>query len=258
MAFCGRKGKNMSTTENKIHYRKNKYAAPVGGIFLILSVIGLIAVVIVCINFTRGMLDNTKEKQKFEQIIGPVLMFDPPPFENAADLDPVLLLRASLWSTLLGEKRDTYEFDSLNQLMVPASDVDVACAQLFGPEIKLEHKTFGDYETNYYYDEETKTYYVPVTSQAGLYTPSVVKVVKKGDVLSLTVGYVPPATAWTQGFGGETKAANPDKYMIYELLKVKDHYQLTAIRDVPRDETASGAEALQGIPATVQTNSQSE
>ena len=58
-----------------LHYRKNKYAAPVGGIFLFLAAVGLVAVGIFCVRFTQSLLDNTREKQKFEQIITPVLMF---------------------------------------------------------------------------------------------------------------------------------------------------------------------------------------
>lgn len=233
----------------EMHYRKNKYAAPVGGIFIFLAVVGLIALTIFCFNFTRGLLDNTGEKQKFEQIIAPVQMFDPVPFEKAADADPLFLLQSSLWSALRGEKRDSYEFNAMGYLIVPASDIDVACAKLFGPEVKLAHQTFmsADYETTYTYDESTKTYTVPVTGQVGLYTPNVERVVKKGDIFTLTVGYIPPANAWTQGLEGETVKPKADKWMIYELLKVKDHYQLTAIRDVPASELSSEAAIQQGI-----------
>lgn len=215
-----------------IQYRKNKHAAPLGGVFIILALIGLVALAIFSVQFTRNLLDNSAEKKTFEKVILPVLMFDPVPFEKATDCDPLFLLQASLWSTLLGEKRDSYQFDAYNRLTVPASDVDVACARLFGPDVVLEHKSFGDYETSYVYDSSTKTYYVPITGQTGLYTPNVERVVKKGDVFELVVGYIPPANAWTQGREEGTQI-QPDKRMIYELLKVKKHYQLTAIRDLP-------------------------
>ena len=43
-----------------------------------------------------------------------------------------------MWSALLGEKRDSYQFDNDTnlRLIVPASDIDVACARLFGPEVQ--------------------------------------------------------------------------------------------------------------------------
>ena len=219
-----------------LHYRKNKYAAPVGGIVLFLAAVGLVAVGIFCVRFTQSLLDNTREKQKFEQIITPVLMFDPLPFESPSDVNPLFLLQSSLWSAMLGEKRASYQEDPLERVMVPASDVDVACARLYGPDVKLEHQTFTiNYVDNYVYDEETRTYYVPVTGQVGMYTPSVERVVKKGDVYTLTVGYLQPTTAWTQATADKDGKPEADKYMIYELKKVKDHYQLTAIRDLPSE-----------------------
>ena len=219
-----------------MHYRKNKYAAPLGTIAILLILVGLGTLAFLGVQFTKGLLDNTKEKEQFEQVISPVIMFDPVPFENAEDAEPLFLLQSSLWSTLRGEKRDSYQFDALGRVVVPASDVEVACARLFGPDVTLEHRSFGDYENTYTYDESTKTYYVPVTVQAG-YTPDILRIVKNGDVYTLTVGYVPPVNAWTQGYTGDESQLFI-KYMIYELTKVDDHFQLTAIRDLTAEQRA--------------------
>ncbi len=214
----------------RVVYRKNKYAAPVGGIFLLLALIGLVAVGFFCVRFTQGLLDNTQEKREFERIIYPVLMFDPVPFEHAEDADPLMLLQASIWSTLLGEKGDSYQENAIGWKIVPASDVDVACAQLFGPQVQLEHQTITNFvDTTYTYDESTRTYYVPVDGVTPFYTPSVQRVVKEGDVYTLEVGYVAPTTAWSY----EQTEPEIEKLMIYELLRVDGHYQLTAIRDLP-------------------------
>ncbi len=227
-----KKGARPAEEADRVVYRKNKYAAPVGGIFLLLALVGLISVGIFCVRFTQGLLDNTQEKREFERIIYPVLMFDPVPFENAQDADPLMLLQSSIWSTLLGEKRDSYQENAIGWKIVPASDVDVACARLFGPEVQLEHQTITNFvDTTYTYDEETRTYYVPVDGVTPFYTPSVQRVVKEGDVYTLDVGYVAPATAWSY----EETEPEIEKMMIYELLRVGDHYQLTAIRDMPSE-----------------------
>lgn len=214
-------------------YRKNKYAAPVGGIFIVLAVIGLVTVIFLCLRFTQGLLDDSGEKEQFEQTILPVVMFDPVPFENVSDLDPLALLQYSLWDTLLGDKRSSYQYNSLARLMVPASDVDTHCARLFGPDVKLAHTSFSQGDTTYVYRDEDKMYYVPTTGAVDFYTPVVENVVKKGDVFTLTVGYLPPLNVFTQIMTDESGRRSPEKYMNYELLKVKDHYQITAVRDVP-------------------------
>ena len=231
-----------------VQYRKNKYAAPVGGLFLLLAAIGLVALTIFSVQFTQRMLDNSGEKQRFEQVILPVLMFDPVAFEKPTDLSPEFLLQTSLWATLLGEKRDTYTEDAFGRMIVPASDVDIGCAKLYGPEVKLVHQSIGDYETTYVYNDSTKTYYIPVDGQTGMYTPSVERVVKKGDVYTLTVGYIPPANAYTRMMLGQNEKLPADKYMIYELLKVKNNFQITAIRYT----TEGGSGNTQGLPMEFQ------
>ncbi len=230
--------------DDHIAYRKNKYAAPVGGIYLLLALIGLIAVGIACVTFTKNMLDNTGEKQEFSRVIAPVMMFDPVPFESPADADSLFLLQTSLWNALMDkgkEYRDNPEnYDSLGRIALPASDVDVACARLFGPDITLEHQSFGDYETSYVYDEDTKTYYTTISAQTGMYTPYVARIVKRGDEYTLTVGYVPPTNIWLEDEESE-ETPHPDKYMVYVLQKMKDHYQLLTLRDPTPEE-------LEGLP----------
>lgn len=259
-----KRNRSVRQTDN-LKFRKNKFAAPVGGVFILLALIGLIALGAFCVQFTRSILDNSGEKEMFEDIITPVLMFDPVPFEDASNADPVFLLQSSLWSTMLGEKRDSYKFDALGRLIVPASDVDVTCARLFGSKIKLQHQTFGDYEITYVYDDSTKTYYAPVSLQANQYMPSVERVVKKGSAFTLTVGYIPPSNAWTQTQNGENNEPVPVKEMIYELVKNKKNYQLVAIRDVPKvqdssseaisiDENASNAPSTNPVMADTGTS----
>lgn len=72
--------------ENKAsHRRKYPAAAPIGGIFVVLALIGLITVVSFSIQATTRLLDNSKEKEQFQQVILPVLMFDPVPFTEPAE-----------------------------------------------------------------------------------------------------------------------------------------------------------------------------
>lgn len=224
--------KNMTRTPVR---RRRKHAAPIGGLFIIMAAIGAIAVLIFSVNATRKFIDNSDKKRAFEQMILPVLMFDPVPFESPTDLDPLVLLQSSLWASLLGEKRGSYPYDELRMLLVPASDVDVSAARLFGPDVKLTHQSFGNYETSYLYDEDTKTYHVPVTGQMGLYTPRVEEIDSKGDTLLLTVGYIPPDNIWTADVGhNEDGQTTADKHMIYQLTrnKNKKDYYLSAVRDV--------------------------
>lgn len=214
------------------HYRKKKYAASVGGLFVVLAAIGLVTVIMLCLRLTQGILDDTSEKVRFEKEILPVVMFDPVPFENVKDMGELFMLRCALWDTLLGENRSNYQYDPQARLMVPASDVDIHSAELFGPDIKLAHKTFGNVDVTYEYRDST--YFVPTTGETDFYTPSVDTILKKGDSYFLTVGYMPPMNVFTQIMTDDFGERIPEKFMLYELLKVKDHFQLIAVRDMPK------------------------
>lgn len=222
----------MAETASRRH-RRRKAAAPIGAIFILLAAIGLIAVLMYTVSLTKDFVDNKAQKTEFQEKIRPVLMFDPVPFEDPNDLDPITLLQASMWSALLGEKRGSYQYDEMKQLVVPASDLDVNAAALFGPTVSLKHQTFGNYDTTFYFDRETKTYRVPTAAQTGAYTPRIEKITQQGSEILLMVGYIPPETLWTaeqaQRKDGEVQ---PDKYMVY-VMEENDRgdYFISAIRD---------------------------
>ena len=112
----------------------------------------------------------------------------------------------------------------------------------------------------YSYDESTKTYYVPVDVTA-LYTPQVEEITRNGDTFELLVGYVAPTNQWIQSLSGDTTEPSPSKYMIYELERVDDNYQLVGIKDPP-DGVVPGVPQIQEdssqttSPATDQTQPQ--
>lgn len=224
----------------KKHKGHNSLAAPIGGLFVLLAAIGLITVITFSVQATERLLDNSKAKENFERIILPVLMFDPVPFEDPSELNGLVLVRSSIWSALV-ENIDKYTVDDTGRVSIPKVDVDVACARLYGPEIQLKHQSFNDYMMSYYFNEDTESYLVPVEADNILYTPQVEEIRKEGDVFSLTVGYLSSSNDWLMDLRGEKYEPTPDKYMIYQLEKVDDHYQLIAVKDPPEG-------AVPGVP----------
>lgn len=226
--------------------RRRKYSAavPLGGFFILMAMIGVITVAVFGVRATESLIDNSKQKEEFADIILPVLMFDPVPFEDPNEMGELALLRSSIWSAVISNN-DKYSIGDGNMVSVPKSDVDVACASLFGSSVTLNHQSFEDYLSLYSFDEETQTYYVPVDANI-LYTPQVEEISRNGDIFELTVGYLAPDNQWMQSIKGEKSDPTPSKYMIYELKKVEDHYQLVAIKDPPEG-------AVPGIPQIEET-----
>lgn len=238
--------------------RRNKAAAPIGALVLVLAAAGLVALIWLGINLTSQILDDSKEKEKFEKIIQPVLMFDPPAFQDVTTLTNTTVLESALWATMLGDKRETYTYDAQGSLIVPASDVDVTSAKLFGPELQLEHQSFSsDFGISYEYSSSGKAYHIPVMSATALYTPRVDEIERDGDIYSLLVGYIPPGTAWNTDISGKKTEPDPHKFMIYKLKKVNNYYQLIAIEDPPPEKQVTygaGAPAQNEIASVPQVD----
>lgn len=215
-------------SEKKHNQRKFPAAVLVGAVSVVLAVIGLLTVLSGCVSLAYRLLDNSKEKEEFERILFPVVMFDPGPMESPADMDKLVLLRSSLWSAYVSNM-EKYKMDSNDRINVAKSDVDVACAKLFGSEIQLEHQSFSDYMNTYFYDESKESYLVPVDGSSVLYRPEVEDFDHSGVIYTLRVGYLESGSEWREALQGRDFVPTPDKYMIYTLKKVDEHFELVSI-----------------------------
>lgn len=214
--------------------RRNRYAAPIGGVFIILCFVGFFTVAGFCLDLTRSLLDNSRKKQEYETMLLPVVIFDPVPFENPVNIDNASLLQYCIWATAMGEKRDQYEYDDSNMVVIPASDIDVTALRLFGPDVKLDHRSFGDLENSYLYEEDIRSYHVPIITMTGFATPKVEEINKtSGDVIQLKMGYVPPSSILDLDASGKLQDPEPQKYMIYELHRSRNGWYLYAVKDLP-------------------------
>ena len=214
---------------------RQRLAAPVGAVILILALIGAGFLCVSAWNAIGNLLSNNSKKTELEKVLLPVLMFDPAPFDSAETADPTMLLQSSIWAAVLSDTSGKYNVELGESLSIPETDVDAAAARLFGPNVTLTHKTFGELEQNYYYNESTHTYFAPIYTEIGYYIPRVVEIEKKeGDLYSLTVGYVDPHGGILVSLDAHEK--EPDKYMIYDVQynREKDLYYITALRDIER------------------------
>lgn len=218
--------------------RKARAAAPVGIALIVLSIVGLVTIIVGGINLARAFFNNDKEKIKFERMLLPVVMYDPPAFESASALDQNMLLQTAMWSAILNNDNSKWSKDEMDFSLIPASELDVQAARLFGSGLTIEHKDFGDYDITYLYDPENKVYSVPPSAESGLYTPSVVDIKKTSEGVELKVGYVPPGNFWDIDENGNRFEPDPDKYMMYIMVKNENgDYYLKAIRDIASESS---------------------
>ncbi len=204
-------------TNNRRKVKKNPFAMPIGIIAGILAVIGLITVV----KFAIGTIDNisnkTAEKAKYEEMLLPVVMFDPDPFDDLTQADVSQLLNSAVWALLMSEDgADKYPYSEGDTfgIVVPQADIEQYFVSLFGTEINIAslHSSIDMSEYEITYDAALKSYILPITGVESAYTPKIYDIQKQGSSLVLSVGYI-GNKAWVQIDGDEITVPEPDKYM---------------------------------------------
>ncbi|MCL2055953.1 MAG: hypothetical protein FWH02_01885 [Oscillospiraceae bacterium] len=215
--------------------RKRRYAASIGGAFILLAVTGVITVIVVSLRLTGMLLDNTREKERFARIIQPVVMFDPVPFESPADIPPENLLLYSMWTALTDERlaRNYTSYNEQQELLIPATDLNFAAAMLFGADITPEHRSFRDYDNTYTYYPDTRMYGIRVSPHMYVYTPDIVEITRSGDLYRLEVAYIPPGSAWNLSPAGHRVTPFGEKYMMYYMAREGSSYRLVGVQDPP-------------------------
>ena len=235
--------------------KKNKLAFPIGIIAGILAIIGLITVIKFSVDTVKNLTDNTADKKKYEQMLTPVVMFDPDPFDDLTQADVSQLLNSAVWALLMSEDgADKYPYSEGENIgiVVPQADIEKYFVSLFGTEIDIAsmHNSLDMSEYDITYDAAQKSYILPITGIESAYTPKVYDIQKQGSSLILSVGYI-GTKAWVQVADGEYAAPEPDKYMKITLRErdggmyvssiqatdVQEVIGTTEHRDEPVEET---------------------
>ncbi|MBQ2904745.1 MAG: hypothetical protein IJE48_10140 [Clostridia bacterium] len=197
--------------------KKNKLAFPVGVIAIILAIIGLVTVVDFSIDTVKNLTDKTADKKEYEEMLKPVVMFDPDPFDDLTQADVSQLLNSAVWALLMSEDgADKYPYSEGENfgIVVPQADIEKYFVSLFGTEIDIAamHSSIDMSDYDITYDAALKSYILPITGVESAYTPKVYTIEEQGSSLILSVGYI-GNSAWVQVADGEYTAPEPDKYM---------------------------------------------
>ena len=218
--------------------KKEIWTAVLGSVILLLAAVGAVFLVSTAVRAVENALNNSSEQEEMENTLLPVLMFDPAPFDSLETADPLMLLQSSIWSAVLSDTSGKYTIELGQSLNVAETDVDAAAIWLFGPDVKLNHQTFGELDLSYYYNESGHAYSIPLYTQVGVYVPRIESIQKgeESDTFAVTVGYVAPGNGVTVSL--DISNNEPDKYMIYDMKynRERKYYYITAIRNMERLE----------------------
>jgi len=213
---------NSKKAQNKVRRRR----IITGAVFSVLALIGVLSIISGVVKTGIKILDNSEEKQEYNNLLTTLVMYDPLPFETPDTADQRVLLASSLWATIMNEDMSVYETNEFGETLLPAVDVNKHFAKVFGTQVQLTHGTFTDSDVEFVYNEEKRAYVIPATNFPTGFAPQVEKIKTSFSEKTVTVGYLSPRTSWA-----DTGERTVSKYVDYIFEKQDSQYALVAIRE---------------------------
>lgn len=198
----------------------------------VMSIIGIIFSTNFVIAKIKNITDNTEQKNKFAKYVYPLVIVDTPTFDDSSSLPVELMLRAGAWDIIINydEKHTKYATKD-GCIIVPESDVEVAATKLFGKGKTFRHQSLGDAILYFHYDEDAKSYHLPISPNILPYKPKVEDIKKIDDnKYELIVGYYPPVQDWLP----EHKKNIADKFMKYTVVQDGNNYTIISVKQTEK------------------------
>lgn len=189
--------------QRRAHTRKSRIAAPFGFTLLLFAAIGVFAIVDFIVGLLIGIGNIDTLTQDAANFLKPVLVQAPASLDSVADNERDDLVMSAIWRVLEDERvrqlqqhttDARYPTDDYGRTRLPLENVDAAYATLFGKDAKPYHHSIGESENPALvteYNEDEECYFVPSSLSSSLYHTIVIDASKKGDALSLEIGFVP-------------------------------------------------------------------
>lgn len=197
----------------------------IGLVTAVLAVVGLVTVIRGAIGLVEDMVNQTALKEEFAAFLYPVVITDAPAFDTVENAPPSAVVNAAIWKIIMGGNTEKYENDGL-YMTVSEIDVESAAVSLFGYGVPIQHQTVGVGNSIFRYDEESRSYLVPINPDYNSYWPRISEISSVGETFTLTVEYMPPSMYVAEGI---EYTQTPDKTMIYTVSRTASSMTVNAI-----------------------------
>lgn len=218
---------------------KYAYAAPLGMLISLLSIIGVIAIVVSGIGTVRNATDTTALGEEIYYFLEPLLIYSPTPFEGVAAEQDAFLNAAAYrvmqaeQIRMLREKDETcaYPVDDNGRIVVPVEEVVEAYQILFGADAVPVHRSIAD--SGLTYSEADASYYVPFESLTSASRPVIDYVHRGFRHCEIRIGFVPLTDIGLDDHGNEMKPTidMATHFQTYTLKVANGEYYIYACRD---------------------------
>jgi len=234
--------KTESGTQVREYYDREKKPAKyrfflvLGLIVFWLAIIGTFSVVETLREFIFDINNQTELKDEFAKFVFPVVMNDPPEFNEIIPLQSTTVIASAVWQIILTGDTTNYERD-VGNMVIPESDVEAAARNLFGFGFDINHRSI-DYIVIYFeYNVDRKSYIVPENPMHFTYSPHISEITREGDVFRVAVDYIAPSP---QSIANPEHVNEPVKTMIYTIVRTDDAKAIRSIEFKREQEEQDG------------------
>lgn len=243
--------------ENKKRKGQSKLAFPLGLLVIIFAVVGVIFAINAGIDTVKDLTDNSEKKLEYEELLVPVVMYDPDMFDDisAANIDQLTV--SAVWAVIKDDDiyPGKYTTDDQGNVLIPAADVTKKFAELYGTDIVPTHIGVKGYSGEFTFNEQNQCYLVTSAGAVAIYTPVVKDIEKSSNTVVLNVGYI-AAEAWAQDASGNYIQPEPSKYVKVTLRENENGYYISAIQATDAPENADPGVIVETVAHTTAATSE--
>lgn len=229
---------------NKRGKRRGKYAyaAPLGVLISLLSIVGVVALIFTGVSAIRKATDTSVLKEDIYYFLEPALVYTLAPFDSAATTEQDAFLNAAAYRVMQAEQirmlREEdeiciYPVDDNGRIAVPVEEITASYQALFGDDALLTHRSIED--SGLEYSDSDACYYVPFETVNSGYHPVIDYIKRRSSTYEVRIGFVPNTDIRLDEHGNEIDPT-PDMaahFQIYTLHRHKDDgtYHIAACAD---------------------------
>lgn len=228
------------TNKNGRRRGKYAYAAPLGVLMTILSLLGVAAIIFGGVSLIQRATDTTELKEELYYFLEPLMYYNPTPFDETTGTEQDAFLNAAAYRLsmaeqlrmlLEGDEICRYSVDDQGRIAVPDTEVAESYAVLFGPDAVLTHRTLA--EDGISYSEGDQCYYVPFSTLGTSYRGVIDTVKIRSKSYTVRVGYVANNDVRLDAHGHELPLTPADAtyFQTYTLTRDGDTYYVSACAD---------------------------
>ena len=177
--------------------RKRQEVAAFGAILLIFALIGILSIGYIGFTYvTRVFNSGSNEHAEFtriEEFLTPIVMTNPEPFANPADLPHETRLKISVWFAMNYDVGflDEIDFDETGRMIIAEDLIRRSHLRLFGSGVAMPvMRSFSYGDDRFEYDVVAQIFRVPLIGLANVYFPRVTSLSRRNNNLYAVVDFI--------------------------------------------------------------------